>query len=279
MNVDDFLKHEVSRRQFLGASAKNAAGVAVGMVALAGATAKAAPGERVRVATIGVRNQGTTAQGTAARKAVRQFAEEPFEPLEPGRVTMYVCGPTVYKPSHIGHMVGPVIFDTVKRYLEYLGYKVEFVVNITDVDDKLIKRAAELNTPMNVLRTLPPGQPVPQFWLGAGLLDAQDVHSAQNFGQLLQLRQPGVTVKLVPGDGHTMVTWRGLLPGMLSWMTRGLSQEVTVYNSPAAQRRRAEAARARAKTAQLDQRRAQRPVPKSSVTPGVSQARSSHLTS
>ena len=60
MNVDDFLKHEVSRRQFLGASAKNAAGVAVGMVALAGATAKAAPSDRVRVATIGVRNQGKT---------------------------------------------------------------------------------------------------------------------------------------------------------------------------------------------------------------------------
>src|SRR6266542_3381630 len=59
---------------------------------------------------------------------------------------MYVCGPTVYKPSHIAHMVGPVIFDTVKRYLTYLGYKVKWVVNITDVDDKLINRAKELNT-------------------------------------------------------------------------------------------------------------------------------------
>jgi cysteinyl-tRNA synthetase len=66
-------------------------------------------------------------------------------------VTMYVCGPTVYKPSHIGHMVGPVIFDTVKRYLTYLGYPVKFVVNITDVDDKLIKRAKELNTTVPVL--------------------------------------------------------------------------------------------------------------------------------
>jgi cysteinyl-tRNA synthetase len=61
-------------------------------------------------------------------------------------VSMYLCGPTVYKPSHIGHMVGPVIFDTVKRYLTYLGYKVNWVVNITDVDDKLIVRARELNT-------------------------------------------------------------------------------------------------------------------------------------
>jgi cysteinyl-tRNA synthetase len=71
---------------------------------------------------------------------------------KPGEsVSMYVCGPTVYKPSHIGHMVGPVIFDTVKRYLTYLGYKVTWVVNITDVDDKLIKRAAELNTTVPAL--------------------------------------------------------------------------------------------------------------------------------
>src|SRR5438552_2228403 len=77
--------------------------------------------------------------------------KEPF-PKQPGEtVTMYVCGPTVYKPSHIGHMVGPVIFDTVKRYLMYLGYKVTWVVNITDVDDKLIKRAAELNTTVPAL--------------------------------------------------------------------------------------------------------------------------------
>jgi len=69
-----------------------------------------------------------------------------FIPVEKGKVGMYVCGPTVYKPSHIGHMVGPVIFDTVKRYLTYLGYQVTFVVNITDVDDKLIVRAKELGT-------------------------------------------------------------------------------------------------------------------------------------
>ena len=71
---------------------------------------------------------------------------EPFTTLQPGKVGMYVCGPTVYKPSHVGHMVGPVIFDTVKRYLTYLGYEVTFVVNITDVDDKLIVRAKELGT-------------------------------------------------------------------------------------------------------------------------------------
>src|SRR5262245_11309844 len=77
--------------------------------------------------------------------------EEPFETVERGKVRMYLCGPTVYKPSHIGHMVGPVIFDTVKRYLTYLGYQVTWVVNITDVDDKLIVRARELGTTVKEL--------------------------------------------------------------------------------------------------------------------------------
>ncbi|MBL8866687.1 MAG: class I tRNA ligase family protein, partial [Planctomycetia bacterium] len=72
--------------------------------------------------------------------------KEPFHKRPGETVSMYVCGPTVYKPSHIGHMVGPVIFDTVKRYLQYIGYKVTWVVNITDVDDKLIVRAGELKT-------------------------------------------------------------------------------------------------------------------------------------
>lgn len=67
--------------------------------------------------------------------------KEDFQTVVPGQVSMYLCGPTVYKPAHIGHMVGPVIFDTIKRYLSYSGYKVKFVINITDVDDKLIAGA------------------------------------------------------------------------------------------------------------------------------------------
>ena len=77
--------------------------------------------------------------------------KEEFRTHVPGKVSMYLCGPTVYKPSHVGHMVGPIIFDTVKRYLAYLGYEVTFVVNITDVDDKLIKQAALENTTMTEL--------------------------------------------------------------------------------------------------------------------------------
>jgi cysteinyl-tRNA synthetase len=77
--------------------------------------------------------------------------KEEFRPVEPGKVGMYLCGPTVYKPAHIGHMVGPVIFDAIKRYLTYVGYAVKFVINITDVDDKLIVRAAERQTTVEKL--------------------------------------------------------------------------------------------------------------------------------
>ena len=69
--------------------------------------------------------------------------KEPLDPLTPGKVGIYLCGPTVYDKAHIGHMVGPVIFDAIKRYLTYCGYDVTWVVNITDVDDKLINKANE----------------------------------------------------------------------------------------------------------------------------------------
>jgi cysteinyl-tRNA synthetase len=75
--------------------------------------------------------------------------KELFEPVRPGKVGMYLCGMTVYKSPHIGHMVGPVIFDAVKRYLLYKGFEVTWVVNITDVDDKLIDAAAKANTPVH----------------------------------------------------------------------------------------------------------------------------------
>ncbi|MDR0869436.1 MAG: cysteine--tRNA ligase [Planctomycetaceae bacterium] len=67
--------------------------------------------------------------------------KEEFKTVEPDKVGMYTCGPTVYKPSHIGHFVGPVIFDAVKRYLTYSGYTVKWIINITDVDDKLINES------------------------------------------------------------------------------------------------------------------------------------------
>ena len=77
------------------------------------------------------------------------FNKEPFQTVETGKVGMYLCGPTVYREAHIGHMVGPVIFDCVKRYLTYCGFDVTWVVNITDIDDKLINEANNRGIPMS----------------------------------------------------------------------------------------------------------------------------------
>lgn len=70
--------------------------------------------------------------------------KEEFKPIEEGKVKMYVCGPTVYNYIHIGNARPAIVFDTVRRFLEYVGYDVEYVLNFTDVDDKLIKAANEL---------------------------------------------------------------------------------------------------------------------------------------
>ena len=69
--------------------------------------------------------------------------KEEFVPLEPGKVRMYVCGPTVYNLIHIGNARPMIVFDTVRRYMEYKGYQVNFVSNFTDVDDKIIAKAQE----------------------------------------------------------------------------------------------------------------------------------------
>lgn len=69
--------------------------------------------------------------------------KEEFVPITPGEVTMYVCGPTVYNFFHIGNGRTFIVFDTIRRYFEYRGYKVKFVQNFTDIDDKMIKRANE----------------------------------------------------------------------------------------------------------------------------------------
>jgi len=70
--------------------------------------------------------------------------KETFEPLEPGKVRMYVCGPTVYDSSHIGHARSVVVFDVIARYLRVKGYEVTYVRNFTDIDDKIIDKANQL---------------------------------------------------------------------------------------------------------------------------------------
>jgi len=71
-------------------------------------------------------------------------SKEPFETIDPGKVKMYVCGPTVYDSSHIGHARSIIVFDVIYRYLMFAGYDVTYVRNFTDIDDKIINRAAEL---------------------------------------------------------------------------------------------------------------------------------------
>lgn len=70
--------------------------------------------------------------------------KEPFEPLDDKQVRMYVCGPTVYDSAHVGHAMSSIVFDVIRRYLEYRGYDVQHVMNYTDVDDKVILRANDL---------------------------------------------------------------------------------------------------------------------------------------
>ena len=71
--------------------------------------------------------------------------KEEFKPIEPGKVKMYVCGPTVYNYIHIGNARPYIVFDTVRRYFEYKGYEVNYVQNFTDVDDKIIKKSIDEN--------------------------------------------------------------------------------------------------------------------------------------
>ncbi len=77
--------------------------------------------------------------------------KEVFTPLEPGKVRMYVCGMTVYDYCHLGHARVMVVFDVLARYLRWKGYEVTYVRNITDVDDKIIRRAAEEGVPIETL--------------------------------------------------------------------------------------------------------------------------------
>lgn len=78
---------------------------------------------------------------------------EKFIPLFPGEVSLYVCGPTVYNDAHLGNMRPAIVFDTLRNFLEYVGYKVKFVSNLTDVDDKIIQKAVAENVDEQTIST------------------------------------------------------------------------------------------------------------------------------
>jgi cysteinyl-tRNA synthetase len=71
--------------------------------------------------------------------------KDDFQTIEPNKATMYVCGPTVYDKAHVGHAMSALVFDIIRRYLEYRGYQVRHAMNYTDVDDKIINRPTRLS--------------------------------------------------------------------------------------------------------------------------------------
>jgi enterochelin esterase-like enzyme len=110
-------------------------------------------------------------------------------------------------------------------------------------------RLRRANTPDDLVDSLPGGTRIAQFWLGAGTADHADLKAAMFFQQLLQIRQPEVILKTVPGGGHTMITWRALIPPMLEWMTPQMAREITLEQAQKARAAQKAAAAARRKQA------------------------------
>jgi cysteinyl-tRNA synthetase len=182
--------------------------------------------------------------------------KEPFETIEPGVVRMYVCGVTVYADAHIGHAMSAMTFDIIRRYLEWVGYTVYHAQNFTDVDDKIINRAAELGiapeqlaeqlieawraetTALNVLpATVYPRatQEIPgiiamiEGLIASGHAYAVDgdvnyrVTSFPEYGKLSQRRLDdmlaGARIEVDPRKEHPMdfALWKAAKPGESSW--------------------------------------------------------------
>ena len=182
--------------------------------------------------------------------------KEPFETIVDGQVRMYVCGPTVYDQAHIGHAMSSIVFDVIRRYLEYRGYQVRHVMNYTDVDDKIIARANELGQDpiqlaqryveeyerhLQELNILPPGvQPRVSgeiegiVGMVKGLLEAEhayrvngdvyfDVGRDPNYGKLsgrkLEEMQAGARLEIDERKRHPadFALWKSAKPGEPSW--------------------------------------------------------------
>jgi cysteinyl-tRNA synthetase len=188
---------------------------------------------------------------TAARKV------RPFEPLRPGEVSIYLCGATVQAPPHIGHIRSGVVFDVMSRWFAYRGYRVTFVRNVTDIDDKIIAGAADEGIPFwklamrnerafawayDVLGCLPPdGEPratghVPEMVvLMQKLIDAGhayaadgdvyfDVGSWPQYGELSgqrvdEMQAAADSTSDAKRDPRDFALWKAAKPGEPSWPT------------------------------------------------------------
>ena len=112
---------------------------------------------------------------------------EEFVPLEPGKVKMYACGPTVYNYIHVGNARPIIMFDVLRRYLEYRGYEVTFVQNFTDVDDKIINKANEEGIDSAAVAE----KYIAEYWKDVTALGVRPatVHpkATENIGQIIKL--------------------------------------------------------------------------------------------
>jgi len=183
--------------------------------------------------------------------------KEEFQTLEPNLVKMYVCGVTVYSDAHVGHAMSALVFDILRRYLEYRGYKFKHVMNYTDVDDKIINRARQLGEdPLklsqryvedyaNDLRNLNvlPATSYPQvsktmpliIKFIEGLIQKEAAYAASNgdvyfsvtseedYGKLsgrkLDDMQAGARIEIGEAKAHPMdfALWKAAKPGEISW--------------------------------------------------------------
>jgi len=182
---------------------------------------------------------------------------EEFQTLEPNVVKMYVCGVTVYNDAHVGHAMSALVFDIIRRYLEYRGYKVKHVMNYTDVDDKIISRARQLNEdPLNLSQryieeyakelanlNILPATSNPQvsktmpliIKFIEGLIKKEHAYAAANgdvyfsvtsddgYGKLsgrkLDDMQAGARIEVEEAKDHPMdfALWKAAKPGEISW--------------------------------------------------------------
>ena len=126
--------------------------------------------------------------------------KEELVPLVPGQISMYACGPTVYNYFHIGNARPFIVFDTMRRYLEYRGYKVRFVQNFTDIDDKMIRRANEEGTTVQELGE----RFIREYYHDADALGVQratvNPRATQHIGEIIRL------VETLIEKGHAYVT-------------------------------------------------------------------------
>ena len=183
--------------------------------------------------------------------------KEDFQTIEPNSVKMYVCGVTVYNDAHVGHAMSAIVFDIIRRYLEYRGYNVRHVMNYTDVDDKIINRAKQLNedplklsqryiedyaNDLNNLNVLP-ATSNPQvsktmpliIEFIQGLIQKEAAYAASNgdvyfsvtsdddYGKLsgrkLEDMQAGARIEVGEAKNHPMdfALWKAAKPGEISW--------------------------------------------------------------